>query len=210
MEAADRPEGLLYVEVDCPPELENEFHAWYNLEHVPERLKIPGFVSGRRYAALEGAPRWLAVYALTSMAVVESPEYRKWLGGPLQTAWTTRMLAGTRVHRGVFRLGERQAAARDTEGWGMLAVRYTVSAEERPELHRWQDREFSPALLALPGVTSAARYEAAEGDEDLCLYELEQAWVTQAAVFGRLWTAGWEARRTSLLRYRRTLYIRIL
>jgi hypothetical protein len=86
MDAADRVKGLLYVEADCPPELENEFHAWYNLEHVPERLKIPGFVSARRYGALEGAPRWLAVYELTSVAALESLEYRKWLGGPLQTA----------------------------------------------------------------------------------------------------------------------------
>ena len=45
-------EGLLYVEVECPPDLEAEFHAWYNLEHIPERLRIPGFVTGHRYAAL--------------------------------------------------------------------------------------------------------------------------------------------------------------
>ena len=76
MNATDRPEGLLYVEVDCPPALESELHAWYNLEHVPERLRIPGFASARRYAALEGSPRWLAVYELANTAVLESPEYK--------------------------------------------------------------------------------------------------------------------------------------
>ena len=210
MKVADRPEGLLYVEVDCPPELESEFHAWYNLEHVPERLRIPGFVSCRRYAALEGAPRWLAAYELTSPAVLESPEYRQWLGGPLQTAWTTRMIAVTRVHRGIFRLAERQeAGARSTECQGLLAVRYATSPEEHAKLNRWQDREFSPEILALPGVTSVARYEASEGGEGLCLYELEQPWLTQAPTFARLWAAGWQARRDALSGYRRTLYIRI-
>jgi len=54
--------SLLYVEVECPAELEQEFHAWYNLEHVPERLGIPGFLDGRRYAALEVGPRCLTAY----------------------------------------------------------------------------------------------------------------------------------------------------
>ena len=206
-----RPEGLLYVEADCPPELEGEFHAWYNLEHVPERLRIPGFVSGRRYAALEGGPRWLAAYELTSLAVLESAEYRQWLGGPLQTQWTTRMIAVTRVHRGLFRLADRrEAKVKAPESRGLLAVRYATSADERRALSRWHDREFSRKLLALPGVTGVARYDGAEGDEGLALYELEQPWLTQSPAFTKIWTAGWEARRAVLPSYRRTLYSRIL
>ena len=211
MQAAGRAEGLLYVEVDCPPELESEFHAWYNLEHVPERLSIPGFVSGRRYAALEGLPRWLATYELTSVAVLESPEYTKWLGGPLQTAWTTRMVASTRVHRSIFRLAnERDSALTGTERRALLAVRYAASREENETLDRWHDTEFSRELLEVPGVLSIARYDGTEGNERLVLYELEQHWLTQEAAFGRLWTAGWETRRASLSSYRRALYLRIL
>ncbi|HYL79744.1 MAG TPA: hypothetical protein VEU07_02970 [Candidatus Acidoferrum sp.] len=211
MQAAGRAEGLLYVEVDCPPELESEFHAWYNLEHVPERMSIPGFVSGRRYAALEGLPRWLATYELTSAAVLESPEYRKWLGGPLQTAWTTRMIASTRVHRSVFRLAVgRDSAPTDKNRQALLAVRYVASPEESGQLSRWHDTEFSRELLEVPGVLSSARYDGTEGNERLVLYELEQPWLTQEAAFGRLWTAGWETRRASLSSYRRVLYLRIL
>jgi hypothetical protein len=211
MKAGDRPEGLLFVEVDCSPELESELHAWYNLEHVPERLKIPGFMSARRYAALEGSPRWLAVYELASAAVLESPEYRRWLGGPLQSPWTTRMIAVTRVQRGVFRLAERrEATAEPPKSQGLLAVRYAASPEERAGLNRWHDQEFAKELLALPGVTSVARYEATEGEEGLSLYELEQPWLPQAEAFARLWSSGWERRRGTLSGYRRTLYIRIL
>jgi hypothetical protein len=205
------PKGLLYVEVDCPPELEGEFHAWYNLEHVPERLNIPGFVSGRRYAALEGSPRWLATYELTSVAVLESSEYTKWLGGPLQTAWTTRMVASTRVHRSVFRLADKRDSARTgKERRALLAVRFAASREENETLSRWHDTEFSRELLDVPGVMSSARYEGTEGSERLVLYELAQPWLTQEAAFGRLWTAGWETRRASLSSYRRALYLRIL
>ncbi len=201
----------MYVEVDCPPELEGEFHAWYSTEHIPERLRIPGFVSARRYAALEGSPRWLAVYELTSLAVLDSPEYRQWLGGPLQTAWTTRMLSSTRIHRSVFRLATRaDGVAPADRVSGLLAVRYEVSPAEGEKLRLWQDAEFSPALLATLGVVSTARYENISGPEQLGLYELERPWVVHDANFARLWAAGWDSRRISLSRYKATLYTRIL
>lgn len=211
LEGVHAPQGLLYVEVDCPPELEGEFHAWYNTEHIPERLRIPGFVSARRYAALEGSPRWLAVYELTSLAVLDSPEYRQWLGGPLQTAWTTRMISSTRIHRSVFQLVTRtDGTASADRAAGLLAVRYETSPAEAEKVNRWHDAEFSPALLATTGVVSSARYENTGGPERLSLYELERPWVVQDAGFARLWTAGWDSRRASLSRYKTTLSVRIL
>ncbi len=205
------PQGLLYVEVDCPPELEGEFHAWYNQEHIPERLRIPGFVSARRYAALEGSPRWLAAYELTGLAVLDSPEYRQWLGGPLQTAWTARMVSSTKVHRSVFRLATcTHGTAIPDRVSGLLAVRYEAFPAEGEKLSRWHDSEFSPALLATVGVVSTARYENTDGPQQLGLYELEQPWVVQDARFARVWTGGWDSRRDSLPRYRRALYMRIL
>ena len=36
-----------------------EFNAWYNEEHVPERLSAPGFLNAARYEALRGGPRYL-------------------------------------------------------------------------------------------------------------------------------------------------------
>jgi hypothetical protein len=210
MSPIERPQGLLYVEVECPAELEGEFHAWYNLEHIPERLKIPGFVTGHRYAALEGTPRWLAAYELESVAVLDSPEYLQWLG-PRQTAWTSRMLSNTHVSRSVFRLADRRdAVGRVEHPSGLLAVRYEASQADRERLRVWHDAEFSRAMLGAPGVMSAARYENTEGAEHLALYELGQPWVVQEPAFTRLWTAGWESRRGVLPHYRRTLYIRIL
>lgn len=166
------PQGLLYVEVDCPPELEGAFHAWYKTGHIPERLGIPGFVTGRRYAALEGTPRWLAAYELEAVTVFESPEYRRWLG-PLQTAWTKRTVSCTRVHRSVFRLAQRANSTTPLEQVpplpGLLAVRYEPSPASREDLNRWHDTEFCLELLRVPSVRSASRYDNAEGEEQLIL-----------------------------------------
>jgi hypothetical protein len=206
---AQRAEGLLYVEVDCPSELEGEFHAWYNLEHVPERLKIPGFLGGHRYAALEGGPRWLAAYWLKSPAVIESREYRQWMG-PLMTPWTKRMIASTRVRRSVFR-SVRGDAMRDVgRGTGLVAIRYACAPSESGRLHGWHDDVFSPELSRIPGVVLADRYEDIETSEHLVLYRLADPWVTQEGQFARTWTAGWERQRETLASWKRTLYVRIL
>ena len=206
------PEGLLYVEVDCPPELESEFHLWYNTEHIPERMRIPGFVTGRRYSALEGAPRWLAAYELEHPEVLESREYLDWLG-PRQTAWTKRMVSSTRVDRSVFRLVQRAGSAMQSkqgkQATGLLTVRYEASPAGEEMINVWHDGVFCQELLQSPGVQRACRYASAEGKGQLVLYELEQPWVVQHPNFRRLWTTGWDERRKSLVAYRRTLYIRI-
>lgn len=177
------PEGLRYVEVDCPPELEGEFHAWYNTEHIPERLGVRGFVTGRRYPALEGAPRWLAAYELEGLGVLESREYLDWLD-PLQTAWTRRILASTRVHRSVFRLAQRTDSTlpsrQGERASGLLAVRYEASLVGEETLNAWHDGAFCWKLFQVPGVLRASRYDSAEGGEGhLVLYDLEQPWVVQ-------------------------------
>jgi hypothetical protein len=35
--------GILIAAMDFSACREDEFHDWYDLEHVPERLRIPGF-----------------------------------------------------------------------------------------------------------------------------------------------------------------------
>ena len=201
-------EGLLYVEVECPPELEVEFHAWYNLEHIPERLRIPGFVTGHRYAALEGGARWLAVYRLESPAVLESPEYRHWMG-PRMTPWTKRMVSSTRVRRSVFRrahhIGEGDCAGVN----GLLAIRYGCSAPESQRLHAWHDQLFWGELTRIAGVLGAERFEDTETSDHLVLYHLNDPWLTQQPQFASAWATGWERQRSGLADWKRTLYIRI-
>ena len=55
----------MMVFTDVPADVEEEFNRWYDEEHIPERLSIPGVLSAARYTALEGAPKHLACYELT-------------------------------------------------------------------------------------------------------------------------------------------------
>jgi hypothetical protein len=84
-------EALLLVTMEPPASLEEEFNDWYDLEHFPQRCGLPGFVTGRRFVCLDGWPRWLALYDLTSTAVLETPDYLA-VSGPRSTPWSRRIL----------------------------------------------------------------------------------------------------------------------
>jgi len=73
----EKRRALLHVQMDIDPRHEPEFHDWYWNEHVPERLAVPGFLSARRFETVEGgAPKYLALYDLEDISVLQSPEYR--------------------------------------------------------------------------------------------------------------------------------------
>jgi hypothetical protein len=96
------PRGLLLFMTDIEPALEEEFHRWYEEEHVPERMAIPGFLSARRFRAIEGGPKYLAIYDLESPAVIESAAYRHIIGAG-KSPWTQCMEARfTNARRNVY------------------------------------------------------------------------------------------------------------
>ena len=53
-------QGLINVWLDVPREREEEFNAWYDLEHLEQVVALPGFVSARRYRCDEAPIRYLA------------------------------------------------------------------------------------------------------------------------------------------------------
>lgn len=85
---AEAAGGILAIWHDIDPAAEAEVLAWYEREHHPERVAVPGFLGARRYVALDGAPRWFIRYATTSPAVLASPAYLARLDAP--TAWSQR------------------------------------------------------------------------------------------------------------------------
>jgi len=83
----DSRRGLLLVMMEVDPEHEQEFNEWYDKEHVKERVAIPGFISGRRFRAVEGSPKYLALYELENADVVQSEAYLERLRQK-PTPWT--------------------------------------------------------------------------------------------------------------------------
>lgn len=76
---------------DVEPGREAEYDAWHTGEHVPQRVGIPGILSGRRYVAAEagGMPRYFTLYDLQGPEVLESAPYRAVVRHP--TPWSAAM-----------------------------------------------------------------------------------------------------------------------
>ncbi|MFM7688717.1 MAG: hypothetical protein ACKPAC_04565, partial [Alphaproteobacteria bacterium] len=84
--------GLLCVMNDIAPECDRrDYEAWYQGDHLPDRLSTPGFQHARRYRRLNG-PRaeFLTFYETATSGVLCSAPYMKRLAEP--TPWTARMM----------------------------------------------------------------------------------------------------------------------
>ena len=91
--------GFLFVTMQPPAHMEEEFHDWYDTEHVPERLAVKGFLSAQRYVCLEGWPRFAALYDLSHVGVLHESQYQA-ISGSNYSAWTKRVTP--RMH-GLYR-----------------------------------------------------------------------------------------------------------
>lgn len=84
------PKGLLLMMTDIDAANEEDFNRWYEEEHLAERMAIPGFINARRFTALEGGPKYLALYDLESPEVLQSAPYRHIVGAG-KSPWTGRL-----------------------------------------------------------------------------------------------------------------------
>jgi len=95
---------VLVVAHDVPPARDDAFAAWYETEHIPAILQVPGIVTARRFRLVQHAgasvapdvrPRHLAIYDVISPDVLDSQQFiaarespwSQWVRG-----WSTRRL----------------------------------------------------------------------------------------------------------------------
>lgn len=85
------PAGLMMAMMQPPPTMEEEFQDWYDTEHFPERASCEGFETAQRLICLDGFPRYLALYDLTSRAVLDGPGYGA-IARNRYSLWTKRII----------------------------------------------------------------------------------------------------------------------
>ena len=177
-------DGILAIWHDVGEAIGDEYERWYFGEHLPERVGVPGFVAGRRYEAVTGAPRFLTYYEGTSPEVFVSKFYmdrlndptplttrvlrhfrdtnrtvcrRTWEAGAIRGAWGVAV----RVDRG----GSAQGAEREGEGDGGQSG--AAAARLREQGRTWAEdwrvlrvELWEPAPVPLPAPTAEAGLRA--------------------------------------------------
>ena len=72
---ATAPKGILIIFTDFPLDEDDAIDEWYTREHVKSRVIVDGFQWGKRYEAILGSPRYVAVYGTDDAAVLASQGY---------------------------------------------------------------------------------------------------------------------------------------
>lgn len=133
---------------DMTPALRPEFEDWHSHEHFPERMGIPGFLRGSRWASSAGGEGFFVMYELDAYETLTSPHYLARLNNP--TPWSTKMMPH---HRNMVR-----SQCRVVESWGggvaaaMMTVRLSP-ADGEAEMLRAHLAETLSALPLQPGLT---------------------------------------------------------
>jgi len=183
----DRTLGLLLTLTEPAPRDEDEFNAWYDTEHLPERLAISGFVSARRWVdpdARPGEGRYLATYELERPEVLDTPEYLAHVGDGF-TPWSKRVLG--------------RDASPAPEAIALFAAIGDVPPEHETEFNRWYDEEHLPALARVPGVLSARRFRASSGTPRyVALYDLADPAAPTSAAWRAANETPWSRRIDAL------------
>lgn len=166
--------GMLFSQMEPPPELEDEFNEWYDEEHIPQRLALPGFGRALRYRETEGERRYLAVYEIDDMAVLSTPEYQRLKQEPGER--TARMLASVSGFTRYLCDHVSTEGVESTPHRYLSVVAFAVPEAEHAVVDDWYETEHSEMLLRAQDWLRVRRYEVGSGDgpswTHLALHEL--------------------------------------
>ena len=204
------PKGLLLAAFDFRTAYEDEFHDWYDLEHVPERLRVPGILNAERWIDDTDPKVTIAIYDLANPQVLQTPAYLA-VGGDNETPWTKRIARAT--NRLMRFVGEQILPGDVTAPPGagaLLMASMNVDPAAEAEFNEWYNDEHLPQLAAVPGVLSARRYRATEPASErryVAIYHLQHGSVSQSDAWKGAANTPWSERMRP--HFRDTLILRM-
>jgi len=183
--------GLLLTMTEPPPAMDEEFNAWYDTQHLPQLLGLPGVLDAARYVAVKGGPKYLAGYELADLETVLGPA---WENRPIPP-WDRRMsprvvgknftrILGTQIFPKTVENSDRGMAP------ALQIGRMSIPESLDDAWNAWYNDEYIPGYLKVPGVISSRRYRVVQGTARYTtVYEFESTEVPE--------TAEWNHQRES-------------
>lgn len=172
---------LVYTDIDA--RYEEEFNAWYNTEHLPELLEMPGFLDAARYVATKGGPKYLAAYELADAEAVHTKEFTE----RKVTPWSRRIspsVVGTNRARIVGQqIFPDDVETPDREMAAALQIgRMSVPESSDSAWNAWYNGEYIPGYRKVSGVVYARRYRVLDGNVGYTtVYEFTNDMVSETA-----------------------------
>lgn len=187
--------GTLIAAMNIGNAAEDEFHDWYDTEHLPERTRVPGYLLCQRWLGAADRKISVATYDLDSVAILKTPAYTA-IGGQNLSPWSKRVTG--KVER-LMRFEGDQILPGDqlppAGAGGLLLNGMNIAPELEAEFNEWYDKEHIPALAAVPGVLCARRFRATDGNRRyVALYHLTSPDVVESAEWKQARQSDWTSR----------------
>jgi len=208
--------GILVAAMDFSAAPEDEFHDWYDLEHIPERLRVLGFLNADRWIGTDNPKISVATYDLDNVGVLHSPPYQA-IAGENSSPWTKRT---AKFRKSLLRYEGEQLFPGDRtaphEAAALLVVCMNVAPEHEHEFNEWYNynTEHIPQLGAVPGVSCARRYRGSGATQRyVALYHMNSPEVVRSSEWRKAADTAWTQKmrphfrdliRFECRRYRRT------
>jgi hypothetical protein len=207
MEALSRTVYIVTMDVD--PAWEDELNRWYDQEHLPALLAVPGYRGARRYVAVDGGPKYMAFWEIDSIDAFHSEARQR----AINTPWSDRLRPYRRSQLAVYEQVNPPEGVMRGPAWGepeagLMVIRIDVGPRHEADFNTWYDQEHLPALAAVPGVIAARRFRAIEGEPKyMAVYSLVSPEVQASAPWKQAIDTPWSARvRQTFLTRWRTVY----
>jgi hypothetical protein len=158
------PSTVLFSEMTPPAEMEDDFNAWYDNEHIPLRMGAPGFRSAQRYKA-DDTKEYLAVYEMDAPDALQTPAYTEIKNRPSET---TRSMLGA-VSGFTRYIGSEIGSVTSTSLGEMLgapilyAVFFAVPDERKADFDAWYATDHVPLLMEEAQWLGIRRFEILDG-----------------------------------------------
>jgi hypothetical protein len=172
---------------------EDEYNRWYDTQHAPDVVAVPGFVTAQRLVAADAQLRrttpptkYLVVYQIVTndLPAVNREVVRRIQTG--QTVMSPAFDGRAAAPNGIFRamgpvLEHRGWTPETSDGstYYQLVFVNPVPGRDR-EFNAWYDQQHLPEMVSMPGFANGRRLQLVEADpggsrspfEYLVLYQL--------------------------------------
>lgn len=140
---------------------------WYENEHAPARLAVPGFSSAIRLKATDNkAPSWLDIYDTATPEVLQGDGYKSLAakGSANEKSIISRIATVNRsIYRRLDTVNNPDVDVAATPAKFMFVVGVQPSPEKKEEVNKWYEDEHLALIAKVPGFVRVRRYELVSG-----------------------------------------------
>lgn len=198
---------VYFATANVEPEWEDEFNRWYDEEHIPGLLKVPGYLSGKRYIAVDSDPKYLAFWQIESMDAYRSEAHDI----AAKTEWTAKVAPHMQINLWFCEQVYPESGIAKGVDWGadlekaaIMVNRFEIDPAGEENYNAWYHEEHIPALCGVPGVIAARRFKEIGRSNYTAMYYLTAPEVQASDAWRKAADSprGDEARKALLTRWR--------